>query len=102
MTSEPTETRVHARNAARELLNIICTVAAELRFAGELPAPVHVPLLMMPAEQPRTWTELGVLRGVSLPTMSDSIAPRRLAAILPNIGVKRAVYIGDTTRTGHA
>jgi hypothetical protein len=81
VTSEPTETRVHARNAARELLNI---------------------MLMMPAEQPRTWTELGVLRVVSLPTMSDSIAPRRLAAILPNIGVKRAVYIGDTRRTGHA
>ena len=71
-------TRVHARKAARALLNIMPlvmrTVAAELRFAGELPAPAHFPLLMMLAEQPRTLTELAVLRGVSLPTMSNSIA----------------------------
>jgi DNA-binding MarR family transcriptional regulator len=71
-------TRVQARKAARELLNIMPlvmrTVAAELRFAGELPAPAHFPLLMMLAEQPRTLTELAVLRGVSLPTMSNSVA----------------------------
>ena len=52
---------------------VMRTVAAELRFAGELPAPAHFPLLMMLAEQPRTMTELANLRGVSLPTMSNSI-----------------------------
>jgi DNA-binding MarR family transcriptional regulator len=71
-------TRARAREAARELLTIMPlvmrTVAAELRFAGELPAPAHFPLLMMLAEHPRTLTELATMRGVSLPTMSNSIA----------------------------
>lgn len=71
-------TRFRTREAARELLAIMPlvmrTVAAELRFAGELPAPAHFPLLMMLAEQPRTLTELANMRGVSLPTMSNSIA----------------------------
>ena len=70
-------TRDQAREAARELLEIMPlvmrTVAAELRFSGELPAPAHFPLLMMLDEQPRTLTELAVLRGVSPPTMSNSI-----------------------------
>jgi DNA-binding MarR family transcriptional regulator len=70
-------TRIRAREAARDLLAIMPlvmrTVAAELRFAGELPAPAHFPLLMMLAEQPRTLTELATMRGVSLPTMSNSI-----------------------------
>ena len=70
--------RIHARATARELLNIMPlvmrTVAAELRLAGELPAPAHFPLLMMLSEHSRTLTELATLRGVSLPTMSNSIA----------------------------
>src|SRR5262249_32096513 len=70
-------TRTQARETARELLKIMPlvmrTVAAELRSAGELPAPAHFPLLMMLNEQPRTLTELASLRGVSLPTMSNSI-----------------------------
>jgi DNA-binding MarR family transcriptional regulator len=69
--------RVRAREAARELLAIMPlvmrTLAAELR-SGELPAPAHFPLLMMLAQQPRTLTELATLRGVSLPTMSNSVA----------------------------
>src|SRR5262249_12278252 len=63
---------------AREILKIMPmvmrTVAAELRSAGEFPAPAHFPLLMMLIEHPRTLTELAGLRGVSLPTMSNSIS----------------------------
>jgi DNA-binding MarR family transcriptional regulator len=70
--------RPHAREAAREILKIIPlvmrTVAAELRAAGELPAPAHFGLLTMLSAQPRTLTELAVLQGVSLPTMSNSIS----------------------------
>ena len=50
------------------------TVAAELRAAGELPAPAHFGLLTMLSLQPRTLTELAALQGVSLPTMSNSIS----------------------------
>src|SRR4051794_11283031 len=66
------------RNVAREILKIIPlvmrTVAAELRAAGELPAPAHFGLLTMLSAQPRTLTELASLQGVSLPTMSNSIS----------------------------
>jgi DNA-binding MarR family transcriptional regulator len=71
-------TRTQAHETARELLEIMPlvmrTVAAGLRSAGELPAPAHFPLLMVLSEQPRTLTELAELRGVSLPTMSNSIS----------------------------
>ena len=70
--------RADAREAAREILQIIPlvmrTVAAELRSAGEMPAPDHFGLLSMLGEQPRTLTELALLQGVSLPTMSNSIS----------------------------
>jgi DNA-binding MarR family transcriptional regulator len=66
------------RDAARDILKIIPlvmrTVAAELRAAGELPAPAHFGLLTMLGHQPRTLTELALLQGVSLPTMSNSIS----------------------------
>jgi DNA-binding MarR family transcriptional regulator len=66
------------RDAAREILKIIPlvmrTVAAELRAAGEMPAPAHFGLLTMLGVQPRTLTELALLQGVSLPTMSNSIS----------------------------
>ena len=52
---------------------VMRTVVAGLRSAGELPAPAHFPLLVMLKEQPRTLTELAELRGVSLPTMSNSV-----------------------------
>jgi DNA-binding MarR family transcriptional regulator len=69
--------RVQARDAARELLEIMPlvmrTVAAELRSAGELPAPAHFGLLMTLNERSRTLTELASVRGVSLPTMSNSV-----------------------------
>lgn len=70
--------RPQARAAAREILQIVPlvmrTVAAELRAAGELPAPAHYGLLKMLCDQPRTLTELAALQGVSLPTMSNSIS----------------------------
>jgi DNA-binding MarR family transcriptional regulator len=69
--------RTQARDTARELLEIVPlvmrTVAAELRSAGELPAPAHFGLLMILSERARTLTELAALRGVSLPTMSNSV-----------------------------
>ena len=49
--------RAQARDAARELLEIMPlvmrTVAAELRSAGELPAPAHFGLLMTLSERSR-------------------------------------------------
>jgi DNA-binding MarR family transcriptional regulator len=69
--------RTQARDAARELLEIMPlvmrTVAAELRATGELPAPAHFGLLMALSERARTLTELAAVRGVSLPTMSNSV-----------------------------
>jgi DNA-binding MarR family transcriptional regulator len=96
------------RDVAREILKIIPlvmrTVAAELRAAGELPAPAHFGLLTMLSAQPRTLSELANLQGVSLPTMSNSISAmvqrgwvRRTAP--PN---DRRVVIIDVTPTGKA
>jgi DNA-binding MarR family transcriptional regulator len=100
--------RPHAREAAREILKIIPlvmrTVAAELRAAGELPAPAHFGLLTMLSAQPRTLTELAVLQGVSLPTMSNSVSAmvhrgwvRRTAP-----AKDRRVVIIEVTPTGRA
>ena len=100
--------RPYAREAAREILKIIPlvmrTVAAELRAAGELPAPAHFGLLTMLSAQSRTLTELAVLQGVSLPTMSNSISAmvqrgwvRRTAP-----ATDRRVVIIDMTPTGRA
>ena len=50
------------------------TVATELRAAGAFPAPAHFGLLTMLSQRPRSLTELSVLQGVSLPTMSNSIS----------------------------
>jgi DNA-binding MarR family transcriptional regulator len=70
--------RSPTRDTAREILKIVPvvmrTVAAELRAAGEMPAPAHFGLLTMLIEQPRTLSELALLQGVSLPTMSNSIS----------------------------
>lgn len=71
--------RGHARASARDILRIVPlvmrTVAAELRSAGELPAPAHFGLLSVLAAQPHpvTLTELAARQGVSLPTMSNSV-----------------------------
>jgi DNA-binding MarR family transcriptional regulator len=71
-------TRPQARESAREILKIVPlvmrTVAAELRAAGELPAPAHFGLLSLLVAQPRTLSELAALQGVSLPTMSNSVS----------------------------
>ncbi len=72
-------TSAQARDAARHILRVIPlvmrTVAAELRSAGDLPAPAHFGLLTVLAAQPRplTLTELAAMQGVSLPTMSNSV-----------------------------
>jgi len=71
-------TRDQARESAREILEIIPlvmrTVAAELRAAGELPAPAHFGLLSILSARPRMLTDLASIQGVSLPTMSSSIS----------------------------
>jgi DNA-binding MarR family transcriptional regulator len=70
--------RARARETARELLEIMPlvmrTLSAELRAAGELPAPGHFALLSALSEQPRTLSEMAALRGVSLPSMSNSVS----------------------------
>src|SRR6478609_9454012 len=69
--------RTQARESARDLLEIVPlvmrTLAAELRAGGELPAPAHFALLALLVERPRSLSELASLRGVSLPTMSNSV-----------------------------
>src|SRR5499427_9808465 len=71
-------TRGQARETARDILEIVPlvmrTVAAELRAAGELPAPAHFGLLSILSERSRMLTELAAIQGVSLPTMSNSIS----------------------------
>ena len=101
-------TRDQARESARELLDIIPlvmrTVAAELRAAGELPAPAHFGLLSVLSVRPRMLTDLASLQGVSLPTMSSSIS-----AMVERGWVKRAapeedrrVVMIEVTATGRA
>ena len=71
-------TRLQARETAREILEIIPlvmrAVAAELRAAGEMPAPAHFGLLSILSVRPRMLSDLASLQGVSLPTMSNSIS----------------------------
>jgi DNA-binding MarR family transcriptional regulator len=101
-------TRVQARDTARDILEIIPlvmrTVAAELRAAGELPAPAHFGLLSVLCERPRMLTDLASLQGVSLPTMSNSVSSmaehgwvRRTAP-----GADRRVIMIEVTATGRA
>lgn len=89
-------TRVQARESARDILEIVPivmrTVAAELRAAGELPAPAHFGLLSILSDRPRMLTELASIQGVSLPTMSNSIS-----AMVDRGWVKRGTP-GDTDR----
>lgn len=99
-------TRVQARETARDILQIVPlvmrTVAAELRAAGELPAPAHFGLLSILSERPRMLTELASIQGVRLPTMSNSISAmvdrgwvRRTAP-----GTDRRVVIIEVTVAG--
>src|SRR3954465_12467712 len=97
-----------SRDVAREILKIIPlvmrTVAAELRAAGELPAPAHFGLLTMLKAQPRTLTELAVLQGVSLPTISNSISAieQRGWVRRSSPARDRRVVIVEVTPTGQA
>ena len=101
---------VTPRESAREILEIVPlvmrTVAAQLRAAGELPAPAHFGLLSMLTSQSGsvTLTELAALQGVSLPTMSNTISAmvgrgwvRRAAA-----GQDRRVVRIEVTPEGRA
>jgi DNA-binding MarR family transcriptional regulator len=87
-------TRLQARETAREILRIVPlvmrAVAAELRAAGELPAPAHFGLLSVLCAQARTVSELAALQGVSLPTMSNSIT-----AMVDRGWVRRMARSGD-------
>jgi DNA-binding MarR family transcriptional regulator len=97
-----------SREVAREILKIIPlvmrTVAAELRAAGELPAPAHFGLLTMLSAQPRTLSELASLQGVSLPTMSNSISAmvQRGWVRRTSPAKDRRVVIIEVTPTGKA
>ncbi|HMF92685.1 MAG TPA: MarR family transcriptional regulator [Vicinamibacterales bacterium] len=101
-------TRDQARESAREILEIIPlvmrTVAAQLRAAGELPAPAHFGLLSVLSVRPRMLTELASVQGVSLATMSSSIS-----AMVDRGWVKRTapeddrrVVMIEVTATGRA
>ena len=72
------------------------TVAAELRAAGEMPAPAHFGLLTILSAQPRTLTDLATLQGVSLPTMSNSISAMARARLgAPDRRPRRRSARGD-------
>src|SRR4030095_8389667 len=99
-------TRIQARETARDILEIVPlvmrTVAAELRAAGELPAPAHFGLLSILSERARMLSDLASIQGASLPTMSSSISAmvdrgwvRRGAD-----GEDRRVAIIEVTATG--
>ena len=101
-------TRDQARETARDILEIIPlvmrTVAAELRAAGELPAPAHFGLLSILSIRPHMLTDLASMQGVSLPTMSSSIS-----AMVERGWVKRGapeddrrVVMIEVTATGRA
>src|SRR5438874_10679207 len=101
-------TRDQARESARDVLEIIPlvmrTVAAELRAAGELPAPAHFGLLSFLSERPRMVTELASLQGVSLPTMSSSISAMAERGWVRRTGPEkdRRVVMIEVTSNGRA
>jgi DNA-binding MarR family transcriptional regulator len=90
-------TKGQARDTARKLLEVMPlvmrTVVAELRAAGELPAPAHFPLLHMLSEHPRSLSELAAFRGVSLPSMSSSVT-----TLVGRGWVKRTAPLADGDR----
>jgi len=101
-------TRDQARDSARDILQIVPlvmrAVAAELRSAGELPAPAQFGLLSILSQRPRMLTELASVQGVSLPTMSSSISglvERGWVKRSAPDGDKRVVMV-DVTPTGKA
>src|SRR5262249_5254157 len=90
-------TAVQPLESPRQALEIVPLVmrpvAAELRAAGELPAPAHFGLLSILSDRPRMLTELASIQGVSLPTMSNSIS-----AMVERGWVKRSAPADDDRR----
>jgi DNA-binding MarR family transcriptional regulator len=101
-------TRDQARETARDILEIIPlvmrTVAAELRAAGELPAPAHFGLLSILSVRPRMLTDLASMQGVSLPTMSSSISAMVERGWVKRMAPEddRRVVMIEVTATGRA
>ena len=97
-------TRDQARESARDILEIIPlvmrTVAAELRAAGEMPAPAHFGLLSILSTRARSLTELAALQGVSLGDLNGR--QPRLAFWISSPDDDRRVVIIEVTPTGRA
>src|SRR6516165_5304142 len=92
-------TRGQARESARDILEIIPlvmrAVAAELRAAGELPAPAHFGLLSVLSERPRTRTALDRVARAAEAHLSEVLAPLDLPArrrLRSGLGVLRSVF----------
>ena len=100
--------RLQARETARAVLEtvplVMRTVAAELRAAGEFPAPAHFGLLMKLAEQSGTLSDLAASIGVTAPTMSNSVTAlvERGWARRGTPGRDRRVVIVEVTPAGRA
>ena len=98
------DARISARHILRVIPVVMRTVAAQLRAAGELPAPAHFGLLSLLNTQPHTLTELSMLQGVSLPTMSNSVSSmvhRGWVRRTPR-GADRRVVLIEVTSEGKA
>lgn len=104
LPSPGAQARVAARDVLTTIPLVMSTVAAELRAAGELPAPAHFGLLTLLSEQTRTLSELAALQGVSLPTMSNSINAMEGRGWVrrSTLGRDRRVVVLEVTTTGRA
>jgi DNA-binding MarR family transcriptional regulator len=98
------QTRVAAREVLATIPLVMSKVAAELRAAGELPAPAHFGLLTLLSEQARTLSELAAIQGVSLPTMSNSVnaVEARGWVRRSTLGRDRRVVVLEVTPAGRA
>src|SRR5688572_22653276 len=102
--SPSAQTRVAAREVLATIPLVMSKVAAELRAAGELPAPAHFGLLTLLSEQARTLSELAAIQGVSLPTMSNSVnaVEARGWVRRSTLGRDRRVVVLEVTPAGRA
>ena len=96
-------TRIQARESARDILQIIPlvmrTVAAELRAAGELPAPGHFGLLSILSDRPRMLTDLAFERGLQQQWEAiDSIGYNLHPPLLRAWGMTKKLQLGEWFR----